>query len=50
MAWLGNCHVWVLYLLVAITNASFGVVNPARSAIDPRLLPTELLPAANACP
>jgi len=47
-AWLGNRHVWVLYLLVGITNAGYGVVNPARAAIYPRLLPIELLPAANA--
>ena len=47
-AWLGNQHVAVLYGLVAAYNAGFGVVNPARQAIYPRLLPRELLPAANA--
>ncbi len=47
-AWLGNHEVWVLYLLVAVYNAGYGVVNPARSAIYPRLLPIALLPAANA--
>lgn len=47
-AWLGNTHVWVLYVLVGIYNAGFGVVSPARSAIYPRLLDHGLLPAANA--
>lgn len=45
---LGNTHVGVLYALVGLHNAGFGVVSPARSAIYPRLLERELLPAANA--
>ncbi|MDE9364836.1 MFS transporter [Luteipulveratus sp. YIM 133132] len=45
---LGNTHVGVLYVLVAIYNAGFAVVSPARSAIYPRLLDRALLPAANA--
>lgn len=47
-AWLGNTHVWVLYVLVALWNASFGVSSPARTSIYPRILPPEQLPAANA--
>jgi len=45
---LGNTDEWVLYGLVALSNAGFAVVSPARSAIYPRLLPARLLPAANA--
>ncbi len=41
-------NVWVLYLLVAVQNGLFGVNQPARSTIMPRLLPPELMPAANA--
>jgi len=40
--------VGLLYALVAVQGGLFAVNNPARSAIVPRLLPTELLPAANA--
>lgn len=47
-ALLDNQHVGVLYVLVAIYNAGFAVVSPARSAIYPRLLDKALLPAANA--
>jgi len=47
-AWLGNTHVWVLYLLVAVWNGAFAVTSPARTAIYPRILDRELLPAANA--
>jgi hypothetical protein len=45
---LGNTNPWVLYALVAVSNAGFAVVSPARSSIYPRLLPPKLLPAANA--
>lgn len=45
---LGNTHPWVLYILVGLYNAGYGVVSPARSAIYPRLLDLGLLPAANA--
>jgi len=38
----------VLYALVALNSAAFGVVSPARQAIYPRILELELLPAANA--
>ncbi|MEO6145213.1 MAG: MFS transporter, partial [Dermatophilaceae bacterium] len=47
-ALLGNANPLVLYLLVAVNSAGFAVVSPARSAIYPRLLERELLPAANA--
>jgi MFS family permease len=40
--------VGLLYLIVAIQSAFFAVGNPARQAIIPRLVPGELLPAANA--
>ncbi len=38
----------LLYVVVAIQSAFFAVGNPARQAIIPRLVPRELLPAANA--
>lgn len=41
-------NVAVLYLIVAIGSSFFAVGNPARHAIIPRLVPTEILPAANA--
>jgi len=40
--------VGLLYAVVAVQTACFAVNNPARSAIIPKLLPAELLPAANA--
>ncbi|GAB3836174.1 MFS transporter [Kribbella italica] len=40
-------QVWVLYAVVAVQSACFAVNNPARSAIIPRLVRPELLPAAN---
>ncbi len=40
-------RVWVLYAVVAVQSACFAVNNPARSAIIPRLVRPELLPAAN---
>lgn len=45
---LGNTSEWVLYGLVALNSAAFGMVSPARSAIYPRILEPKLLPAANA--
>lgn len=47
-AGLGLSWVWLLYVVVAAQSAFFAVNNPARSAIVPRLLEPELLPAANA--
>jgi MFS family permease len=40
--------VWPLYLLVATQAGATSVASPARSAIIPRLVGLELLPAANA--
>jgi MFS family permease len=40
--------VWVLYAVVALQSGFFAVNNPTRSAIVPRLIDAELLPAANA--
>lgn len=45
---LGLENVWLLLSLFAVQQGFLGVNQPARSAILPRLLPTELLPAANA--
>jgi MFS family permease len=38
----------LLYAIVALQSACFAVGNPARQAIIPRIVPVELLPAANA--
>ena len=40
--------VGLLYVIVAIQSAFFAVGNPARQSIIPRIVPTEMLPAANA--
>lgn len=40
--------VLLLYAVVAVQSAMFAVNSPARSAMLPRLLPADLLPAANA--
>ena len=47
-AFLDVGSVLLLYLLVAAQSAAFAVTNPARSAIVPKLVRRELLPAANA--
>jgi MFS family permease len=47
-AWLDVGNVWLLYGLVAVQSGLFAVNSPARTAIMPRLLPIELLPAGNA--
>ncbi|NAZ80726.1 MFS transporter [Kineococcus sp. R8] len=47
-AWLDVGSVGLLYALVAVQSAAFAINNPARSAILPRLVPPEQLPAANA--
>lgn len=44
---LGLDNVWVLLWLFALQQAFFAVNQPTRSAVLPKLLPTELLPAAN---
>ena len=47
-AWTHLDDVWLLYALVAVQQGCFAVNSPARTAIVPRLLPIDLLPAANA--
>ncbi|MDR2566122.1 MAG: MFS transporter [Bifidobacteriaceae bacterium] len=47
-AYLRADSVWLLYLLVAVQAGAASVSSPARSAIIPRLVPLEQLPAANA--
>jgi len=44
---LGNTNVWVLLGLFSVQQAFFGVNQPTRSAVLPKLLPLDLLPAAN---
>ncbi|MDJ0393833.1 MFS transporter [Rhodococcus sp. G-MC3] len=46
-AQLGLNNVWIVLSLLAIQQAFFAVNQPTRSAIIPRLLPGEQLPAAN---
>jgi MFS family permease len=43
----GNTNVWLLLCLFSVQQAFFGVNQPTRSAVLPRLLDAELLPAAN---
>ena len=47
-AWAEVGNVWLLYFLVAVNAGAGGLNQPARSAIIPRLVRPELLPAANA--
>jgi MFS family permease len=44
---LGNGNVWLLLGLFAVQQAFFAINQPTRSAILPKLLPPEQLPAAN---
>ncbi|MCM0620923.1 MFS transporter [Nocardioides bruguierae] len=46
-AFAGSTNVWLLLSLFAVQQAFFAVNQPTRSAILPRLLPAEQLPAAN---
>lgn len=46
-AWLHVESVGLLYALVALQSAGFAINNPARTAIIPRLIDPQLLPAAN---
>jgi MFS family permease len=48
LAWTGTAQVGLLYALVAVQSGFFAVQAPARQATIPRLLPNDLLPAANA--
>ena len=47
-AYLHLDNVWLLYVLVAVHAGANSVNSPARSAMLPRLVAPELLPAANA--
>ncbi|MGW6982961.1 MFS transporter [Streptomyces sp. NPDC054932] len=47
-ALLGFHNVWFLYAVVALQAVCGALTGPARSAMIPRLLPAEQLPAANA--
>ncbi|WP_329195006.1 MULTISPECIES: MFS transporter [unclassified Streptomyces] len=47
-ALLGYHRVWFLYAVVALQAVCGALAGPARSAMIPRLLPAEQLPAANA--
>ncbi len=44
---LGNRNVWLLLTLFSLQQAFFAVNQPTRSAILPKLLPLDQLPAAN---
>jgi MFS family permease len=44
---LGNRNVWLLLALFSLQQAFFAVNQPTRSAILPKLLPHDQLPAAN---
>ena len=44
---IGASHVGVILGLVAVQSAAFAMASSARGAIVPRLVPTELVPAAN---
>ncbi|MDQ6874889.1 MAG: MFS transporter [Actinomycetota bacterium] len=46
-ALLGLRNVALILALVAVQSAAFAVASPTRGAIIPRLLPAELIPAAN---
>lgn len=47
-AFLGLGNVWLLLAVFALQQACFAVNQPTRTAILPKLLPAEQLPAANA--
>lgn len=44
---LGNTNVWLLLSLFAVQQAFFAVNQPTRSAVLPRILDLDVLPAAN---
>jgi hypothetical protein len=46
-ALLGGANVWLLLGLFAVQQAFFAVNQPTRSAVLPKILPIEQLPAAN---
>ncbi len=45
---MGNTNVWLLLGLFSVQQAFFAVNQPTRSAVLPKLLPAQLMPAANA--
>jgi MFS family permease len=47
-AYLHNTSVWLLLALVAVQAGFYAMNNPARSAMVPRLISKELMPAASA--
>jgi MFS family permease len=47
-AMLGRPHLWVLFVVAALSTAVDGIQRPAMDAIVPRLVPPEQIPAANA--
>jgi MFS family permease len=47
-AFAGNGSVWLLYACIAVQSGFYAVNNPARNAMVPRLIGTELVPAAAA--
>jgi MFS family permease len=47
-AFTGNSSVWVVFGLLAAQQGFFAVNSPTRSAILPRIVPLNLVPAANA--
>jgi len=48
VAFTGVRELWVLYLITTVNAVSATVISTVRSAVTPRLLPRELLPAASA--
>jgi MFS family permease len=46
-AFAGGANVWLLLSLFAVQQAFFAVNQPTRSAVLPKILPLEMLPAAN---
>lgn len=48
ISFLGVNETWPYYVLAAVNAASATIMGAARGAIQPRLLPTQLLPAAAA--
>lgn len=47
-SWFDWDALWLLYVLTAVNASGFSVIKAAKSAIIPRLLPPELIPAASA--
>lgn len=44
---LGNTNVWLLLSIFSVQQAFFGINQPTRSAVLPRIVPADMLPAAN---